>query len=72
MIQILQDISRSKGNQTIKCGQLMEHNMRNIFLVKLCTKCRGETSAKPFFKKIKVKNMSESIVCSSIQFISIV
>ena len=26
------NISKSKGNQTIKFGQLMGHNMRNIFL----------------------------------------
>ena len=25
-------ISRSIGNQTMKCGQLIEYNMRNIFL----------------------------------------
>ena len=26
------NISRSKGNQTMKFGQLIEYNMRNIFL----------------------------------------
>ena len=25
-------MSRSKGNQTMKFGQLIEYNMRNIFL----------------------------------------
>ena len=43
-IQILPNISRSKGNQTIKSGQLIECNMRNIFLEKSYTKCGGETS----------------------------
>ena len=31
-IHILTNVSRSKGNQTIKIGQLMEHNKRNISL----------------------------------------
>ena len=31
---ILTNILRSKGNQTIKFSQVMEYNMRNIFLEK--------------------------------------
>ena len=31
LIHILPNISRSKGNQTMKFGQLVECNMRNIF-----------------------------------------
>ena len=31
-IHILPNISRSRGNQTMKFGQLAEYNMRNIFL----------------------------------------
>ena len=34
---ILTNISRSKGNQTMKCGQfaqLIEYNMRNTFIEK--------------------------------------
>ena len=31
---ILANISRSKGNQAIKYGQLIEYNIRNIFLEK--------------------------------------
>ena len=38
-IHVLPNISRSKGNQTIKFGQLIEYNMKNIFLEILCTKC---------------------------------
>ena len=34
VIHILLNISRSKGNQTMKFGQLIECNMRNIFLDK--------------------------------------
>ena len=42
-IHILPNISRRKGNQTNKFGQLIEYNMRYIFFKKLYTKCSGET-----------------------------
>ena len=38
IIDTLHNISRSKGNQTMKFGQLIECNMRNIFLRKSFTK----------------------------------
>ena len=47
---ILINISGGKGNRTMKFGQLMEYNMRNIFLKKLYTKCAGETIPRPFSK----------------------
>ena len=31
-IHILSNISRGKGNQTMKFGQLIEYNMRNLSL----------------------------------------
>ena len=34
-IHILANISRSKSNQTIKLGQLIEYNKRNIFAQKI-------------------------------------
>ena len=34
-IHILHNISQSKGNQTMKLGQLIEYKKRNIFLQKL-------------------------------------
>ena len=37
-IQILPNILQSKGSQTMKFGQLIEFNKRNIFLQKLCRK----------------------------------
>ena len=43
---ILSNIPRSKGNQTMKFGQLVEYDMRNIFLQKSYTKCVGETILK--------------------------
>ena len=53
-IHILPNIVRSKGNQTIKLGQLIEHNMRNIFLKMSYTKCGGGFSPRPISKKSKV------------------
>ena len=41
-IYILPNILRSNGNQTMKFGQLMEHNMSNTFNGKSYTKCGGE------------------------------
>ena len=38
-IQILLNISRSKDNQAMKLGQLMEYNIRNIFLEKPYKEC---------------------------------
>ena len=37
-IHILPKISQGKGNQTIKLGQLIEYNKKNIFLQILCRK----------------------------------
>ena len=47
---LLPNISRSKDNKTMKFGQLIECNMRNIFLEKSYTKCGGEASTRPFYK----------------------
>ena len=54
VIQILRNISRSKVNQIMKFGQLIECNVRNIFIEKSCAKCGRETSAKSFSKKLKL------------------
>ena len=53
-IHIFPNISSSKSNQTIKFGQLIEYNLRNIFLEKSCTKYGGETSPRPFSGKLKL------------------
>ena len=37
-IQILSNISQSKGNQTMKLGQLIAYSKRNIFFKKLYRK----------------------------------
>ena len=53
-IHILPDISRSKVKQIMKFGQLIEYNMKYIFLVESYIKCGGETSPRPFTKKSKL------------------
>ena len=53
-IYILPKILRSKGNQTMKFGQLIAYNMRYIFLEKSCTKCGRKTIPRPFLKKSKL------------------
>ena len=43
-INIFPNISRSKGNQTMKFGLLIDYNMRNIFLEKSYAKYGGKAS----------------------------
>ena len=50
-IQMLPNISRSKGNQTMIFLQLKDYNMRNIFLERSYTTCGGEIIPRPFSKK---------------------
>ena len=47
-------MSRSKGNQAMKFGQVIECNMTNIFPRKLYLKYGGETSPRPFSEKFKL------------------
>ena len=54
VIHILPNISRSKGNQTMKFGQLIDYNMTNIFLEKSYTKYGGETNPRLFSEKLKL------------------
>ena len=41
--------------QTIKFGQLLDCNVRNIFIEKSYTKNGGETSPRPFSEKLKLR-----------------
>ena len=59
-IHILPNISRSKGNQTIKLCQFIEYKMRNI-LEKSYGKRGEETSPKPI-KNIKIEHVCGSTV----------
>ena len=38
----------------MKFGQLLEYNMRDIFVEKSDTKCGGETIPRPFSKTLKL------------------
>ena len=50
-IHILSNISQSKGNQTMKFGQLTEYSKRNIILQKLCRKEASFSDLFLFFEK---------------------
>ena len=52
-MHLLPNISRSTGNQTMKFGQSIEYNMRNIFLEQSYTKFGGATIPRPLPKKTK-------------------
>ena len=52
-IQTLPNISRSKDNQTMTFGKLIEFNLRNVFLEKSYAKCGLETCLEPFLKNKK-------------------
>ena len=47
---MMPNISRNKGIQTMKFGQLIECKMRNIFLKKSCTKRGGKLDPGSFLK----------------------
>ena len=64
-MHILSNISRKKRNQKMKLGQLIEQNMRNVFLEKAYTKYGGESTCRPFSKKIE--HTSASTVWTFIQ-----
>ena len=65
VIHILPNISRSKANQTMKFGQLIECNMRNIFLETSYTKCCGETSPRPFYIETKLQTICFYLILSN-------
>ena len=50
IIHILPNISKSTGNQAMKLGQLIEYNVRNIFLEKTYAKYGEEPISDTFLK----------------------
>ena len=54
VIHILPNNLRSKGNQTMKSGQLMECNMKNLYPGMSYTKYGKETSPRRFSEKLKL------------------
>ena len=57
-IQILPNISRNKSNETMTFGQLIEYNMKTIFLEKPCAKCDAKAIVPDSFIKIKFEHVS--------------
>ena len=56
----------------MKFGQLIEYNMRNIFLKESYTKCVGETRSQIFpdpVLKNEIEHISGSVVLSFTQFV---
>ena len=66
------NISRSKGNQTMKFGELIEYSMTKSFLEKSRIKYGGETLPRPFSKKaewgISLDQWSKKVLCSLFLF----
>ena len=56
-IYILTGISKSKGNQEMKFGQLIDYNMTNIFVEKSYTKFGRETIPRPLSKYLWINNV---------------
>ena len=55
---MLPNFSRSKGNQKIKFGQLIEYNMRNIFV-----KNNTQNTAENLFQDSFLKNLIWVYLC---------
>ena len=48
-VHVLPNVSKSKDNETIKCGQLIEYNMRNTFVKKIIYKMWRRNYIQTFF-----------------------
>ena len=57
-IHILPKNSRSKGNQTMKVGQVIEYKMTNIFFLKNHTQHVVEKLYGSLFQNIKIEHIS--------------
>ena len=71
---ILPNIWRSRDKKTMKFGQVIENNIRNIFLEKPYTKYGGKASSRPFYKKSKLRifldQYTELLNCYKVCFIA--
>ena len=50
----MSSVSRSKGNQTVKFGHLIECNMRNVFLEKSYAKCDCKSFPRSISEQLKL------------------
>ena len=57
-IHILPNNSRSKGNQTMKVGQVIEYKMTNIFFLKNHTQHVVEKLCGSLFQNIEIEHIS--------------
>ena len=62
-MHILINISRSKGNKTTKLGQLIECNIRNIFLQKPFVKRGGEFIPRLFSRNLSINSLKFYALC---------
>ena len=61
-LHILCNISRSKENQKMKFGQLIEFNVKNFFLWNLCRKWGDKTRSRPlYFRKASYELVGTSV-----------
>ena len=61
------NIARSRDNKAMKCGQVIEYNMRKFFLGKPYTKRGGETILRPYTKNSKLNislDQYPKVLCS--------
>ena len=63
VVHILPNISRSKDNQTMKFGQLIEYNMIKNFLEKSYTEYCRETSSRQFSEKLRLTSLLLLYIC---------
>ena len=58
-LHIFPNILKSKGNQTMKFGQLIDYSMRKVFFFfkKPYTEHVGETRPRPVSEKLKLSNL---------------
>ena len=63
VVHILPNISRSKDNQTMKFGQLIEYNMTKNFLEKSYIECCRGTSSRQFSEKLRLTSLLLLYIC---------
>ena len=52
----------SKGNQTMKFGQLIEYNMKNLFIEKVIHKMWWRNYSQTLHQKVQFEHRSGSVV----------
>ena len=64
-IHILPNVSRIKGNETMKFAQVIEYSKKNVFLQKSCKKRGRETSSRSLFAFLKKLDIRQKEVVSN-------